>query len=85
MSRILFPVYGVVCYLIFFATFIYMVGFVHNYHFQLGSFYFVPVAIDFGGNAASPNTAFLIDLALIVSIRFSEGDAANLAKGQGAA
>ena len=65
MSRILFPVYGVVCYLIFFATFIYMVGFVHNFHFQLGSFYFVPVAIDFGGNAASPNTAFLIDLALI--------------------
>ena len=65
MSRILFPLYGVVCYLIFFATFIYMVGFVHNFHFQFGSFYFVPVAIDFGGSAASTDTAFIIDVALI--------------------
>lgn len=65
MSRILFPLYGVVCYLIFFATFIYMVGFVHNFHFQFGSFYFVPVAIDFGGSAASTDTAFIIDAALI--------------------
>jgi methanethiol S-methyltransferase len=69
MSRILFPVYGVVCYLIFFATFIYMVGFVHDFHFQLGSFYFVPIAIDFGGNTAlsvtTTVTAFIIDAALI--------------------
>jgi methanethiol S-methyltransferase len=71
MSRILFPLYGVMCYLIFFATFIYMVGFVHNFHFQLGSFYFVPVAIDFGGNITSlattttAATAFIIDIALI--------------------
>lgn len=65
MSRILFPLYGVVCYLIFFATFIYMVGFVHNFHFQIGSFYFVPVAIDFGGNTTSTATAFIIDVALI--------------------
>lgn len=65
MSRILFPLYGVMCYLIFFSTFIYMVGFVHDFHFQLGSFYFVPVAIDFGGNAVSSATAFIIDVALI--------------------
>jgi methanethiol S-methyltransferase len=65
MSRILFPLYGVACYLIFFATFIYMVGFVHNFHFQLGSFYFVPVAIDFGGNTTSTATAFIINAALI--------------------
>lgn len=52
MSRILFPLYGLMCYLIFFLTFIYMIGFVHDFHFQLGSFYFVPVAIDFGSNAA---------------------------------
>ncbi len=65
MSRILFPLYGAVCYLIFSITFIYMVGFVNNFHIQLGSFYFVPVAIDFGGSAASAGTAFIIDLALI--------------------
>jgi methanethiol S-methyltransferase len=65
MSRILFPIYGVVCYLIFFLTFIYMVGFVHNFHFQLGSYYFVPVAIDFGSNAASTAAAFIINVALI--------------------
>lgn len=65
MSRILFPIYGVVCYLIFFLTFIYMVGFVHNFHFQLGSYYFVPVAIDFGSNTASTAAAFIINVALI--------------------
>jgi hypothetical protein len=53
MSRILFPLYGAACYVIFFATFIYMVGFVNDFHFQLGSYYFVPVAIDFGGNTTS--------------------------------
>jgi methanethiol S-methyltransferase len=65
MSRIFFPLYGVACYLIFFATFIYMVGFVHNFHFQLGSYYFVPLAIDFGGSTASTATAFIINTALI--------------------
>jgi len=69
MSRILFPLYGVVCYLIFFLTFIYMIGFVHDFHFQLGSFYFVPVAIDFGSStassAATTATAFIINVALI--------------------
>jgi methanethiol S-methyltransferase len=69
MSRILFPVYGVVCYLIFFATFIYMVGFVHDFHFQLGSYYFVPVAIDFGVNTTLSTTstamAVIINVALI--------------------
>ncbi len=66
MSRILFPLYGLVCYLIFFATFIYMIGFVHDFHFQLGSYYFVPVAIDFGNNTApSAAAAFIINAALI--------------------
>jgi methanethiol S-methyltransferase len=65
MSRILFPVYGVACYLIFFATFIYMIGFVHDFHFQIGSYYFVPVAIDFGGGAASAVGALIVNLALI--------------------
>jgi methanethiol S-methyltransferase len=65
MSRILFPVYGVVCYLVFFATFIYMVGFVHDFHFQIGGYYFVPVAIDFGASALSTTSALIIDVALI--------------------
>jgi methanethiol S-methyltransferase len=65
MSRILFPVYGALCYLTFFATFIYMIGFVHDFHFQIGSYYFVPVAIDFGGNTTSTATAFIINVALI--------------------
>jgi methanethiol S-methyltransferase len=69
MSRILFPLYGAACYLIFFATFIYMVGFVNDFHFQLGNYYFVPVAIDFGGNTASSATntatAFIVNVALI--------------------
>jgi methanethiol S-methyltransferase len=65
MRRILFPLYGAVCYLIFFATFIYMVGFVHDFHFQLGSYYFVPIAIDFGASTTSTATAFIIDVALI--------------------
>lgn len=65
MSRILFPVYGIACYLIFFATFIYMVGFVHDFHFQIGGYYFVPVAIDFGGGAASTAAALIINVTLI--------------------
>ncbi len=66
MSRILYPLYGVMCYLIFFSTFIYMIGFVHDFHFQLGNFYFVPVAIDFGNNTVpSSSLAFIIDAALI--------------------
>ena len=66
MSRILYPLYGVMCYLIFFSTFIYMIGFVHDFHFQLGNFYFVPVAIDFGNNTVpSSPLAFIIDAALI--------------------
>jgi methanethiol S-methyltransferase len=65
MSRILFLLYGVVCYLTFFLTFVYMVGFVNDFHFQIGSFTFVPVAIDFGGSAASTVPAFIINTALI--------------------
>jgi methanethiol S-methyltransferase len=65
MSRILFPLYGILCYLIFFATFVYMVGFVHDFHFQLGSYYFVPVAIDFGGSNAPIAAAIIINVALI--------------------
>jgi hypothetical protein len=49
----------------FFATFIYMIGFVHDFHFQLGSYYFVPIAIDFGGNTTSTATTFIINVALI--------------------
>ena len=65
MSRILFPLYGIACYLIFVATFVYMIGFVHNFHFQIGRYHFVPIAIDFGGNTTSAAAAFIVNVALI--------------------
>ena len=56
MSRVLAAAYGVVCYLIFFATFLYLILFVEGV--------FVPRTVDVG--PASPlSMAIAIDLALI--------------------
>lgn len=66
MSRILFLVFGAVCYLFFFGSFVYLVGFVENSHIHLlGDFYLVPKGIDFGGNPTSTPMAFVIDIALV--------------------
>ncbi len=66
MRRILFLLYGVVCYLVFFGTFLYGVGFVGNTHIHLfGDKYFVPKAIDFGGTSSSTGTALVINAALL--------------------
>jgi protein-S-isoprenylcysteine O-methyltransferase Ste14 len=69
MSRILFFLYGVVCYLIFFGTFLYAIGFVENANIHLfGDFHFVPKGIDFGGSVASSTVTALIINALLLSL-----------------
>jgi methanethiol S-methyltransferase len=68
MSRILSLLYGVVCYVVFFGTFLYAIGFVEDSHIHLfGDFFFVPKAIDFGGQVASTGTALVIN-ALLLSL-----------------
>jgi protein-S-isoprenylcysteine O-methyltransferase Ste14 len=57
MTRTLAFLYGAVCYLIFFATFLYAIGFVGNL--------VVPKSIDAGGEAAPLITALIIDIILL--------------------
>ena len=57
MTRGLYLLIGVVCYLIFFATFLYLIAFV-------GDFPFVPHTVNSGAEATLP-VAILVDLALI--------------------
>ena len=66
MSRIAALVYGGLAYLVFIAVTTYAVGFVGNYHFQIGSLTFVPKAIDFGRTGAPILEAVLIDAALLL-------------------
>ena len=58
MSRSVYLVFGALCYLIFFATFLYLIAFV-------GDLPFVPRTVDRGPEAALP-AALAIDLALIL-------------------
>jgi hypothetical protein len=57
MGRVLAFLYGVICYLIFFATFLYAIGFVGNV--------FVPKAIDTGVLNPPLSAALLIDAILL--------------------
>jgi len=57
MTRLLTLIYGMVCYLIFFLTFLYLIGFLSNFG--------VPKGIDHG-RAIDLATPFLVNLSLIV-------------------
>src|SRR5262245_14065909 len=57
MKRIAFFVYGIVCYLMFLAVYVYFAGFVGNY--------LVPKSID-SGASGSPALAAIVDLGLIL-------------------
>lgn len=57
MSRALGLLFAIVCYAIFFATFLYLIAFV-------GNFPFVPLTVD-NGPSAPVATAVIIDIALI--------------------
>jgi protein-S-isoprenylcysteine O-methyltransferase Ste14 len=58
MARILSLLFGVAAYLIFFATFLYLIAFV-------GNLPWVPVTVDRGGAAGPVGLAVLVDVALI--------------------
>ena len=57
MGRIFAFLYGLICYLIFLATFLYAIGFVGNV--------FVPKAIDTGALNSPLSTALIVDAVLL--------------------
>src|SRR5882762_910764 len=59
MGRVFAFIYGVICYLIFFVTFLYAIGFVGNV--------FVPKAIDTGVSNPPLSSALIVD-ALLLSL-----------------
>lgn len=58
MARILYLLFGVAAYLLFFATFLYLIAFV-------GNLPWVPVTVDRGGDSGSLALALVVNLALI--------------------
>jgi methanethiol S-methyltransferase len=58
MARILYLLFGVAAYLLFLATFLYLIAFV-------GNLPWVPVTVDRGGDVGAVGFALVVDLALI--------------------
>jgi methanethiol S-methyltransferase len=58
MARAFYLLFGVIAYLIFFATFLYLIAFV-------GNLPWVPVTVDRGGALIEPFKAAMVDVALI--------------------
>jgi methanethiol S-methyltransferase len=58
MARILYLLFGVAAYLLFFATFLYLIAFV-------GNLPWVPVSVDRGGASGPIGLALVVDIALI--------------------
>jgi len=58
MSRAASLVFAIVCYAIFFATFLYLISFV-------GDLSFAPVTVNFGGPESPPLVAAVVDIVLI--------------------
>jgi protein-S-isoprenylcysteine O-methyltransferase Ste14 len=59
MARAIHLLFGILAYLVFFATFLYLIAFV-------GGLPYVPRSVDHGGDAASLVAALVIDLALVL-------------------
>lgn len=63
MSRVTSLIFAIVCYAIFFATFLYLICFV-------GDLSFAPLTVSRGGPQAAPAVAAVIDVALIALFGF---------------
>jgi protein-S-isoprenylcysteine O-methyltransferase Ste14 len=68
MTRVLYLVYGAVAYILFLGTALYAIGFVENFHIDLGAgMRFVPRSLDSGDRpAASAGVALLVDIGLLL-------------------
>lgn len=68
MKKLFYYIYAFTCYAIFFATFLYLIGFVVNvtqYEFAAGLSAYFPKTVDFGQTSIATIPAILINLGLI--------------------
>jgi protein-S-isoprenylcysteine O-methyltransferase Ste14 len=64
LKHVVYPLYGLLCYAVFFLTFLYAVAFVGNFQVP-GAEWLVPRVIDAGGHDLPAATALLVDLGLL--------------------
>lgn len=68
MKRLLFVIYGILCYVIFFSTFLYMIGFIENFSGSIAGFSLsalFPTTLDHGSAEVPLFQAVIINLLLI--------------------